>query len=115
MTALAFAPLVAMISCTVVANLLLKAGSADAPSPILLGMLSWRTIGGLAAFGCAGLLYTRVLRFLPLNVAQSYAAAQFIAVILGSRFVLGETIPAARWAGISMIVLGILVVAWHEA
>jgi multidrug transporter EmrE-like cation transporter len=111
----AIAALVTMIGCTVVANLLLKAGSGDAPSPVLLGIFSWRTIGGLAAFACAGLVYTRVLRFLPLNVAQSYAAAQFVAVILGSRLVLGEAIPAARWLGISMIVLGILVVAWHEA
>ena len=111
----AIVALIAMITCTVVANLFLKAGTTDDPAPLLLGLASWRTLCGLAAFGCAGLFYTRVLRFLPLNVAQSYGAAQFVAVILGSRFVLGEAIPLARWAGISMIVIGIVIVAWYEA
>ena len=103
------------IGCTVVANLLLKAGSADAPAKVLLGIFSWRTVAGLAAFACAGLVYTRVLRFLPLSVAQCFGAAQFVAVILGSRLVLGEAIPAVRWAGITMIAFGIILVAWYEA
>jgi drug/metabolite transporter (DMT)-like permease len=111
----ALAPLLAMILCTVLANLLMKAGADDPPSPLLLGYLSWRTVCGLAAFGCAGLFYARVLRFLPLNVAQSYGAAQFIAVILASKLVLGEHIPLARWAGISLIAAGMIVVAWQEA
>jgi hypothetical protein len=60
------------------------------------------------------LFYARVLRLLPLNVAQSYAAAQFIAVILASKLILGEPIPLARWAGISLIAAGIIVGAWQE-
>ena len=107
-------PLLAMIGCTVVANLLMKLGSQDAPSPLLLGLLSWRTAGGLVAFGCAGLFYAAALRFLPLNVAQSYAAIQFTAVIIASRLVLGEPIALLRWGGISMITLGIIVVAFSE-
>jgi undecaprenyl phosphate-alpha-L-ara4N flippase subunit ArnE len=110
----AAAPLLAMVLCTVAANLLMKAGAQDAPSPMLLGFLSWRTVCGLAAFGCAGLFYAAALRVLPLNVAQSYAAAQFIAVIIASKLVLGEPVPLARWIGISMIMAGILVVASYE-
>lgn len=110
----AVAPLVAMILCTVAANLLMKAGSDDLPSPLLLGYLSWRTACGLAAFGCAGLFYAAALRFLPLNVAQSYAAAQFVAVIVASKLVLGEPIPLTRWFGILMIMGGILIVASYE-
>jgi multidrug transporter EmrE-like cation transporter len=107
-------PLLAMIGCTVLANLLMKLGSQDAPSPLWLGLLSWRTAGGLMAFGCAGLFYAMALRFLPLNVAQSYAAIQFTAVIIASRFILGEPIALMRWGGISMIALGIIVVALSE-
>jgi multidrug transporter EmrE-like cation transporter len=107
-------PLLAMIGCTVVANLLMKLGSQDTPTPVLLGLLSWRTAGGLVAFGCAGLFYAAALRFLPLNVAQSYAAIQFTAVILASRFILGEPVALLRWGGISMIALGIIVVALSE-
>jgi multidrug transporter EmrE-like cation transporter len=111
----ALAALIAVIACTVAANLLMKTGSGDAPSPVLLGIASWRTAVGLAAFACGGLFYARVLRFLPLNVAQSLGAAQFIAVILASRLVLGELVPLTRWIGISLISVGILIVAWYDA
>jgi multidrug transporter EmrE-like cation transporter len=111
----ALAPLVSMIGCTVVANLLLKVGAADDPTRLLLGLASWRSLCGLAVFGCAALFYMRVLRILPLNVAQSFAAAQFVAVIVGSRLVLGEAIPVTRWTGISMIAAGITIVAWYDA
>jgi multidrug transporter EmrE-like cation transporter len=111
----AAAPLLAMIMCTVAANLLMKAGAQDTPSPVLLGLLSWRTVCGLAAFGCAGLFYAAALRYLPLNVAQSYAAAQFIAVIIAAKLVLAEPVPLARWVGISMIFGGILVVAAFDS
>jgi undecaprenyl phosphate-alpha-L-ara4N flippase subunit ArnE len=103
--------LLAMIACTVAANLLMKLGSEDPPSPLLLGFLSWRTVWGLASFGFAGLFYAAALRYLPLNVAQSYAAAQFVAVILASRLILGEPIALTRWVGITMIAAGIVVVA----
>jgi multidrug transporter EmrE-like cation transporter len=107
-------PLLAMIGCTVVANLLMKLGSQDTPASIFLGLLSWRTAFGLIAFGCAGLFYAAALRVLPLNVAQSYAAIQLTAVILASRLVLGEPIALMRWGGISMIAVGIIVVALSE-
>jgi len=110
----AIVPLVAMIGCTVVANLLMKLGSGDQRLPFFFGLLSWRSALGLMIFGVAGLCYAVVLRLLPLNVAQSYAAAQFVAVILASRLVLGEPVPMARWIGISMIMAGILVVASYE-
>ena len=110
----ALVPLLAMIGCCVGANLLMKLGSQDAPSPVLFGVLSWRTVFGLAAFGLGGLFYAAALRYLPLNVAQSYAAAQFIAVIIASKLVLGESVPRARWVGISMIMAGILIVASYE-
>jgi len=110
----ALAPLLAMILCTVAANLLMKVGAQDTPSPLLLGLLSWRTVCGLAAFGGAGLFYAASLRLLPLNVAQSYAAVQFVAVILASKLVLGEPVSLGRWFGISMIMGGILIVASYE-
>ncbi len=101
----------AMVVCTVTANLLIKLGSTDDASPALLGLLSWRTMAGLMAFGFAGLCYAAALRVLPLNVAQSYAAAQYIAVILASRFILSEPFVLTRWIGISLIAAGIVVVA----
>jgi drug/metabolite transporter (DMT)-like permease len=103
---------IAMIACTVVANLLLKAGARPVPSePLLFGVFSWKLVAGLGVFACAALLYAWVLRWVPLNVAQSFASAQFVAVILASALVLAEPIPVWRWLGIGLIAAGILVVA----
>jgi len=110
-----FPALAAMIGCTVAANLVMKLGSKDPLSPVLLGLMSWRTALGLTIFGAAGLSYALVLRSLPLNVALSYAAVQYVAVILAARILLGEPIAPVRWIGISLIVVGIMIVAVHEA
>jgi multidrug transporter EmrE-like cation transporter len=105
--------LVAMVAFTVAANLVMKLGSKDPVSPLLLGLISSRTAYGLMVFGLAGLAYALVLRSLPLNVAQSFAAVQYVAVILASRILLGEPIELARWIGISLIAIGVMVVAVH--
>lgn len=98
-----------MISLTVTANLLMKLGAAPSER-LIFGMVSIRTLLGLVAFGCAGLVYAWILRWLPLNVAQAIAAAQFIAVILASAVVLSESIPPMRWLGIALIAVGIALV-----
>jgi multidrug transporter EmrE-like cation transporter len=101
----------AMIALTVAANLLMKIGAQAAPSALFLNAVSLSTALGLVAFGVAGVLYSAVLAILPLNIAQSYAAAQFISVIVASYVVLGERISAPGWLGISMIAAGIITVA----
>ncbi len=110
---LAFA---AMITFTVTANLLMKLGADEiAGSATFWGKLqSWRLLLGLAAFASAAVIYVLILGWLPLNVAQSFAAAQFIAVILASRLVLGEPIEALQWFGITLITAGIAVVGWSR-
>ena len=99
-----------MVGSTVVANLFLKIGANATPSPLLLNLVNWKTVAGIAAFGLAGIIYAWILKYLPLNVANSLAAAQFVSVILASAIVLSEPIPAPRWIGIGLIVAGILVV-----
>lgn len=109
-----FLMFVAMISCTVVANLLLKSGATadEVRQSGLAGLLNWRVVLGLAAFGTAALIYLLLLRWIPLNVAQSFMAAQFIAVILASAVVLSEPIRLGQWVGIALIAAGITVVGW---
>jgi drug/metabolite transporter (DMT)-like permease len=107
---------VAMMSCTVVANLLLKMGAtAGREGGAPWWAVNWRIAAGLACFGAAGLIYAVVLRFLPLNVAQSFTAAQFIATILASALVLAEPVTGMRWVGIALIASGILVVGWTHS
>ena len=105
----------AMISCTVAANLLLKTGASDSGATGLMSKItSWPIVLGLTCFGMAAFLYVLILTWLPLNVAQSFAAAQFIAVILAARIFLSEPINAANWLGIALIAGGITIVGWSR-
>jgi undecaprenyl phosphate-alpha-L-ara4N flippase subunit ArnE len=106
-----------MITFTVIANLLMKTGAVlgrDAGGSWISQVLHWRIVGGLACFAAGAIVYIVVLRTLPLNVAQSFAAAQFIAVILASALVLSEPIGAAQWIGILLIACGIAIVGWSN-
>jgi len=102
----------AMIGLTVAANLMLKLGAAAPPvERIFFGVVGWQSAAGLALFGCGGLLYAVLLRSIPLNVAQVFASAQFVGVVLAASLVLGEAISPARWIGIAFVSFGILLVS----
>jgi len=102
-----------MISCTVGANLLMKQGaSVSAAERIIFGIMGWRTFFGLCTFALAALIYSWILRWMPLNVAQSFTAIQFVAVILASSLVLGEPVSVGRWVGIALIGIGIALVGF---
>jgi drug/metabolite transporter (DMT)-like permease len=100
----------------VTGHLLLKIGvtTVGRTDAALAWVLNWRVAGGLALFGVGFVIYILVLRWVPLNVAQSFFAAQFVGVVVGSRFILGEELPSLRLAGIVLIALGIVVVAWSR-
>ena len=67
---------------------------------------------GIASWGVALVMYLVLLSRVPLNVAASIAALNFVAVLVASRVVLGEPIPAARYAGFLLILAGVWIVTW---
>lgn len=104
-----------MIGFTVAANVFLKAGAVvPAPERTIPGLCDWRTLLGFACFGTSAIIYSGVLQSMPLNMAQSIAASQFVAVILASALILAEPIPPMRLVGILLIVGGIAVVSFSE-
>jgi drug/metabolite transporter (DMT)-like permease len=104
-----------MVGSTVVANVFLKAGAmAPASQRTIFGLCDWRTLAGLAFFGGSAIIYSWVLRWMPLNVAQSIAASQFVAVIVASALVLAEPIPLPRLIGIVLIAGGIVIVCFSN-
>ncbi len=101
----------AMIMSAVTANLLLKTGVAARNAGGLVAILMHPTVlCGLALFGGAAMLYLLVLERLPLNVAQSMMALQFVGVMVGSVVVLGEPMPPARLLGAALITGGVILV-----
>jgi drug/metabolite transporter (DMT)-like permease len=103
---------VLMISCTVGANLLMKLGASTPEAGRWFGVVSPLTATGIGCFGLAAIMYAWLLHHLPLNVAQAFAAVQFLAVILAARWVLSEPVTSLRWVGILLIAIGIAVVGW---
>ena len=101
-----------MVSATVIANLLMKSGAGQEHHRWLLGLLGTRSIVGIAFFGLALILYAWILRWVPLNVAQSLMAGQYVAVILASAIILAEPISGIRWVGICLIAAGIALVSY---
>lgn len=108
----------AMITFTVIANLLLKTGAVsgrEAGGAWWEQLLDWRIAAAFGSFAVSVFFYTLVLRDVPLNVAQSFTAAQFVAIVLASALVLGEPITGIRWAGMALIACGIAIVGWSQA
>ena len=103
---------VLMIGLTAFGNILMKLGASVplAARPIL-GVVAWQTFAGIAIFAAAVIVYAILLQWLPLSVAQSFAALQFVVVIIASAWYLGEPIPLSRWLGIALIAAGILTVS----
>ena len=102
---------VLMIGLTAVGNILMKLGASVplAERPIF-GIVAWQSCAGIAIFAGAVIVYAFLLQWLPLSVAQSFAAFQFVAVILASAWFLGEPISLSRWLGIALITIGIVTV-----
>ncbi|MBI2309932.1 EamA family transporter [Candidatus Collierbacteria bacterium] len=77
----------------------------------------WKTfsnlyvLGGLAFFGANALLWLVVLSREKLSFAYPMVAFAYIVTILLAKFVLHEDIPLLRWAGLAVIVVGILMIA----
>lgn len=100
-----------MISCTIVANLLLKIGAMAPPGGnVFFRNIPWQSLTGILVFGFALLIYAWILRSIPLNIAQAFAAFQFVGVVLASAVLLSEAIPPLRWVGLALISAGILLV-----
>ena len=114
--------LVSMVGCTIAGNVILKLGAVAGHDlhEEVTDLISFRTIRHLAnwyiflalgAFAMAFALYVVSLRYLPLNLVQSFATAQFVGTIIASALILSEPIGTLRWIGIALICIGMAVVA----
>jgi drug/metabolite transporter (DMT)-like permease len=84
-------------------------------SLILLILRSPLVLLGLGLYGIGALAWIVVLSRLDLSLAYPFLALNFVLIPLVSQFVFAETIPVARWMGIAVICVGILLVARSAA
>ena len=65
---------------------------------------------GLALFGISAAFWLVVLSRVPLSVAYPLVGLSYVLVVLLSRLLFHEQVPAMRWAGVVVIALGIALV-----
>lgn len=72
-------------------------------------------VGGLAFFAVNALLWLVVLSREKLSFAYPMVAFAYVLTILLSKFILHENVPMMRWAGLGVIICGILLIAKSSA
>lgn len=68
-------------------------------------------IGGLGFFGLNAFLWLIVLSREKLSFAYPMVAFAYVVTILLSKYILHEDVPPLRWAGLAVIIIGILLIA----
>jgi drug/metabolite transporter (DMT)-like permease len=111
------------VTLAAVAQLTLKTGmnhvnDALAPQTFSLNGSSVKALvqqpfvwGGLALFGISALVWLVVLSRASLSFAYPFASITYILILLFDHFVLDETVPPLRWAGVAAIAVGIFLVS----
>jgi undecaprenyl phosphate-alpha-L-ara4N flippase subunit ArnE len=105
----------AMVLAACAGNMLLKLGADASRFQGSAPLLDLRLLIGAGLFGCALLFYVLLLKRVPLNVAQSFMALQFVGVILASYVFLQEPLPALRIVGVALIACGVILVGYSSS
>lgn len=67
--------------------------------------------GGLGLFALSAGIWLVVLSRTSLSFAYPFASATYVMILLFDRFVLKDQVPPLRWAGVALIVGGILLIS----
>ena len=68
---------------------------------------------GLLAYACSAVLWLFVLSRIPVSVAYACAALSYVFVAVGAARWFHEPLDAGKMIGISLIMVGVLFVAWQ--
>jgi drug/metabolite transporter (DMT)-like permease len=67
--------------------------------------------GGLALFVASAAAWLIVLSRASLSFAYPFVSLTYVLILLFDRFVLGESVSPLRWAGVALIMAGIVLVS----
>ena len=90
----------------------MQAAIAHGGTTMLAALLTspWLVLG-VAVYGLSVLVWLAVLAKVDVSFAYPFVALGMVVTTLSGRFLLGEELPAMRLLGLSVIVIGVLVVA----
>ena len=113
--------ILASVALAAVAQLLLKHGVTEAgplsvPGRGMAGTVvrvvtQPGVIGGLALFAVSATLWVVALSRAPLSFAYPFASLTYVLILLFDRFVLHQHIEPLRWAGVGLIIAGLVLVS----
>lgn len=87
-------------------------GALKAPVATAFNVLSRPAVlGGLTLFAMSALLWLVVLSRVSLSFAYPFAASTYVLILLFDRFVLHEPVSAVRWAGVFLIISGLVLIS----
>ena len=100
------------------AEICLKLGATEtAAQPMILPWLGLSGLGskwvwfGIVLTIVSFVAWIRALREMPLSIAFTCSNVVHVFMPLGCWWILGEAISPKRWLGISLVILGLLVIA----
>jgi small multidrug resistance pump len=88
-------------------QLLLKAGSVDAPDT-LSQLMRWPTIAGLTFYAGSAMMYLVALREIPVSIAFPSVAVSYAVIAALGWFLWNEPMGWPQVAGIALICAGVL-------
>ena len=91
-----------------------QVSSGNVFSHVLNIMLTPDLVLGLCCYACGALTYILLLTSVELSVAGPAIALSYVFSVLLGLWVFHEPVPLSRWAGLSLIVCGVLLVLWQK-
>ena len=85
-------------------------GGAAPSNPLSLLRSGW-FVAGIGAYGLSVLTWLVVLRKVPLSIAAPFVALVYVLVPLASRAVFDDVLTARMWLGMTLVVVGVSLVA----
>jgi len=110
----AWIALAAAIATSLIGQVLLKSGAADAVAAeggFLDQLFRLPTLIGLVCYGGAALLYIIALRRIPMSVALPCTAASYVVIALIGWAVFGEPLTPQKIVAIGLIAAGVALLA----
>ena len=109
---------VLLIMCQLIsisAQLCLKVGAGKAAesfrkNPAGIFLIPWLWTG-FALYGFGTILWLKILTTVDLSFAYPFAAVSYTGGVLAGQWMLKERVNAVRWAGVGLILIGLLFIA----
>ena len=107
-----------LIACQIIsvtAQLCLKVGAREAAqvfrrAPLRIFLIPWLW-GGTALYGLGTILWLKILTVADLSFAYPFAAVAYTGGVLAGQWMLKEKVTLLRWAGVFLILAGLIFIA----